>query len=106
MWELAVGITNSFEKGKLIGQKKISSAVAKPELKQYYLAPIRSLEPQEQSFLLLKCKNGHISLSELKKEANVLTQLMALQKNFEKPTNSATWKMLPFNSHCLHVKLK
>ena len=85
-------VMNSFEKGKLTDQKKISSAVAKPELKQYYLAPILSLEPQEQSFLLLKYKNGHISLSELKKEANVLTQLTALKKNFEKSTNSATWE--------------
>ena len=92
VWDLAVDIMNIFERGKLKDQRKLSSAVAKPEFKQYYLAPIRSLEPQEQSFLLLKCKNGEISLSELKKEASVLKQLIALRKNFVKPTNSTNWE--------------
>ena len=92
MWDLAVDVMNTFERGKLKDQKKISSTVAKPEFKQYYLAPIRSLEAQDQSFLLLKCKNGEMSLSELKKEANVMKQLAALRKNFVKLTNSTTWE--------------
>ena len=46
--------------------------MAKPEFKKYYLAPIQSSEAQDQSFLLPKCKNGEISLSEFKKEANVM----------------------------------
>ena len=42
-------------------RKKVSPAVAKPEFKKYYLAPIQSSEAQDQSFLLPKCKNGEIS---------------------------------------------
>ena len=93
VWDVALDVMNAFEKVKLKDQRlKVSSAVSKPEFKQQYLAPIRSLEPQEQIFLLLKCKNGEISLSELKKEANSLKQLAALKKNFVKLTNSNNWE--------------
>ena len=51
VWDVALDVMNAFEKLKLKDQRlKVSSAVSKPEFKQQYLAPIRSLEPQEQFF--------------------------------------------------------
>ena len=84
---------DDFEKVKLKDQKmKMSSTVAKPEFKQHFLAPIRCLEPSEQVFLLTRCKNKEISLTELKKEATALKQLATLKKNFVKLTNVPEWK--------------
>lgn len=84
---------NDFEKVKLKDQKlKVSSTVAKPEFKQHFLAPIRSLEPSDQIFLLTRCKNKEISLAELKKEAIALKQLAMLKKNFIKLTNAVDWE--------------
>ena len=44
-------------------------ATAKLDFKQQYLAPIHCLNYEDQCFLLKRCKNGHISLKEMKNEA-------------------------------------
>jgi len=62
--------------------QKGAPSLTKPESRQQYLAPIRCLEPREQSYLLLKCKMKEISLKELKKEASNLRQIAALKKEF------------------------
>lgn len=62
MWDLAVEVMNEFEKIKLKDQKQRTTSVAKPEFKQHFLAPIRSLDATDQIFLLTRCKNKEISL--------------------------------------------
>ena len=82
---------NDFEKIKLKDQKHRITSIAKPEFKQHFLAPIRSLDASEQIFLLTRCKNKEISLAELKKEAIALKQMALLKKTFVKLTNVADW---------------
>ena len=82
---------NEFEKTQLKDQKHRITSIAKPEFKQHFLAPIRSLDASEQMFLLTRCKNKDISLAELKKEAITLKQLALLKKTFVKLTNVADW---------------
>ena len=58
VWELVVKVMDLFEKAKLKDQKLRSSmATTKPDFKQQYLTPIRSLESNDQCFLLERCKN-------------------------------------------------
>lgn len=82
-----------FEKVQLKDQKLRSAmTTTKPEFKQQYLAPLRCLDPSDQCFLLTRCKNKHLSLTEMKKEADVLKKLAVLKKTFVKLTNSKNWE--------------
>ena len=93
VWDLAVDVMNLFEKAKLKDQKLRSAmATTKPDFKQQYLAPIRCLNSEDQCFLLLRCKNGHLSLKEIKKEADVLKKMYVLKKGFIKLTNCKNWE--------------
>ena len=90
VWDLAVDVMNLFEKAKLKDQKLRSAmATTKPDFKQQYLAPIRCLNSEDQCFLLLRCKNGHLSLKELKKE---VLKMYVLKKGFIKLTNCKNWE--------------
>ena len=91
VWDLAVEVMNEFEKIKLKDQKQRTTSIAKPEFKQHFLAPIRSLDATDQIFLLTRCKNKEISLGELKKEATAMKQLALLKKTFTKLTNVPDW---------------
>lgn len=82
-----------FEQAKLKGQKlKLSTLLTKPEFKQQYLAPIRSLEEEEQCQLLQKLINREISLQQLKGEADRVKQVRALHTAFLRLTNTETWE--------------
>ena len=70
VWDLAVDVMDLFEKAKLKDQKlRSSSTNAKPDFKQQYLTPIRCLELNDQCSLLDRCRNGSLSLKEIKNEA-------------------------------------
>lgn len=93
VWDLAVDIMNLFEKAKLKDQKlRSAKATTKPDFKQQYLAPIRSLSSVDQCFLLERCKNGHLSVKELKIQADALKKMNTLKKCFVKLTNSRNWE--------------
>lgn len=93
VWDLAVQVMDLFEKAKLKDQKLRSTmATAKPDFKQQYLAPIRCLKSEDQCFLLERCKNGHLSLKDIKIEADALKKMYALKKGFVKLTNSKDWE--------------
>ena len=99
----------AFEKYNLKDHdQKGAPSLTKPEFRQRYLAPIRCLEPREQSYLLLKCKMKEISLKELKKEASNLKQIAALKKSFVKLTNSGSWEdaATKFPLHACEHELK
>ena len=107
VWDVAVEVMDLFENYKLKDQKmKIGlKTTTKPEIKQQYLAPIRRLDVNDQLNLLMRCKNKEISLSEMKKESDLLKKLDVLRKAFVKLTNSKDWKdaqtrFHPFASDC------
>jgi len=90
---MANEVMDLFEKVELKDQKLISAqTTTKPEFKQNYLAPLRCLDPQDQCFLLTRCKNKDLSLAEMKKEASVLKKMAVLKKAFVKLTNSKNWE--------------
>ena len=96
-----------FENHKLKDQKMQCGLkiITKPEIKQQYLAPIRCLNINDQLSLLLRCKNKELSLTEMKKEAEILKRLEILKKSFVKFTNSKSWEdaqthYQPFASDC------
>lgn len=93
VWDLAVTVMDLFEKAKLKDQKlRSSSTNAKPDFKQQYLAPIRCLELNDQCSLLERCKNGSISLKEMKNEAENFKKMYTLKKAFVKLTNAKNWE--------------
>ena len=68
-----------FELAKLKGQKlNLGTLMCKPEFKQQYLAPIRSLDEEAQCILLRKLVQRKITLSKLKIEAADIKQMSAL----------------------------
>ena len=93
VWDLAVKVMDLFEKAKLKDQKLRSAAAnTKPDFKQQYLAPIRCLESSDQCMLLEKCVSGHLSLKEMKSEAENLKRMYVLKKSFIKLTNTRSWE--------------
>lgn len=93
VWDLAVKVMDLFEKAKLKDQKlRSASANTKPEFKQQYLAPIRCLESSDQCMLLEKCISGHLSLKEMKNEAENVKKMYLLKKTFVKLTNTRSWE--------------
>ena len=107
VWDLAVEVMDLFENYKLKDQKMQCGlkTITKPEIKQQYLAPIRRLDVNDQLDLLIRCKNKEISLSEMKKESDLLKKLHVLRKTFVKLTNSKDWedaqsRFHPFASDC------
>ena len=76
-----------FEQSKLKAQKlRMSTLLQKPEFKQNYLAPIRTLPISDQCLLLQKVIAGETSLTELQ-----LKQKAALKTAFAKLTNVESW---------------
>ena len=63
VWDLAVKVMDLFENAKLKGQKlNLATLTTKPEFKQQYLVPIRSLDEADQVTLLTKVQEGSLSL--------------------------------------------
>ena len=109
VWDLAVDVMDRFEKAKLKDQKLRSAmATAKPDFKQQYLAPIRCLNYEDQCFLLERCKNGHISLKEMKNEASSLKKMYSLKNGFVKLTNSRNWEdaVIKFPRYACEAELR
>ena len=93
VWDLATEVMNLFEKAKLKGQKlNLSTLLTKPEFKQQYLAPIRRLQPPDQTSLLQKVISGECSLSELKEAATEIKQMSALRAAFVRLVNVESWE--------------
>lgn len=87
MWDLVVQVMDLFEQSKLKAQKlRMSTLLQKPEFKQNYLAPIRTLPISDQCLLLQKVIAGETSLTELQ-----LKQKAALKTAFAKLTNVESW---------------
>lgn len=83
-----------FEQGKLKGQKiNLSSLTSKPEFKQQYLAPIRTLLPAQQVSILQKILDKEITILDIKKIAVELKSLNGLKTAFIKLTNCESWEM-------------
>lgn len=81
-----------FESAKLKGQKlNLTSLLSKPEFRQQYLAPIWSLEADEQCLLLKKVIDGELSMAELKAEAGHIKQTASLKAAFVRLTNCESW---------------
>lgn len=86
-------VMDMFEEVGLKGQKlKMSSLVSKPEFKQFYLAPIRSLDQLDQEKVLSKLIDGELSLPELRSECQRLKNMYALKAAFARLTNSGSWE--------------
>lgn len=87
-------VMDAFEETELEKKRKKDVTFAKPEFKQHFLAPIRSLSVEDQVELLTHCLEDreNISLPELKKEAALLKQLGTLKKKFAQLTNSKVWE--------------
>lgn len=82
-----------FENVKLKSQKlNLTTLMSKPEFKQQYLAPIRSLDEADQCTLLTQVIQGECSLSELKVQAAELKQMKALRTAFVRLTNVESWE--------------
>ena len=76
----------------LRGQKlNLATLISKPEFKQQYFAPIRSLDADDQADLLSKVVGGELSLGELKTEAQERKQMKLLRTTFTKLTNCESW---------------
>ena len=81
-----------FEVGKLKDQKlNLSKLQAKPEFKQHYITPIRSLCESDQYALLERVVRKEISLAELKEIAATKKSMLTLKTAFLKLTNSDSW---------------
>ena len=69
VWVLATDVMNLYEKAQLKGQKlNLATLISKPEFKQQYFAPIRSLNFDDQADLLSNVVSRELSLGELKIE--------------------------------------
>ena len=92
-WHLATQVMDLYEQAKLKGQKlRLATLLHKPEFKQNYLSPIRSLSVSEQCSLLQRVVDLELSLSDMQTEANVVKQRSALQVAFQKLTNVQSWE--------------
>ncbi len=92
-WNLAVHVMDMFEQSKLKGQKlKLSNLLQKPEFKQNYLAPIRTLSETEQCNLLSEVISKEILLSDLQRRSNQIKQEKALKNAFVRMTNVGAWE--------------
>ncbi len=92
VWDLVVQVMDLFEQSKLKAQKlRMSTLLQKPEFKQNYLAPIRTLPISDQCLLLQKVIAGETSLTELQTAATQLKQKAALKTAFAKLTNVESW---------------
>ena len=92
VWDLVVQVMDLFEQSKLKAQKlRMSTLLQKPEFKQNYLAPIRTLPISDQCLLLQKVIAGETSLTELQTAATHLKQKAALKTAFAKLTNVESW---------------
>ena len=93
VWDLVVvQVMDLFEQSKLKAQKlRMSTLLQKPEFKQNYLAPIRTLPNSDQCLLLQKVIAGETSLTELQTAATQLKQKAALKTAFAKLTNVESW---------------
>jgi len=70
VWDLTVEIMDHFEQVDLCGQtRNFSNLICKPEFRQNYLTPIRTLAIEDQCFLLQKVINHAILLAKMKNEA-------------------------------------
>ena len=84
---------NRFETSKLKGQKlNLSTLLSKPEFKQQYLTPIRSLDEEDHCTLLTKVIENECSLAELKVASAQQKQLRALRTAFIRLTNCEPWE--------------
>jgi len=63
VWDIAVEVMNKCKKLQLKDQKAIGTIASKPELRQHFLAPIRSLVVLDQMFLLTRCYDGFYFIS-------------------------------------------
>jgi len=52
VWDIAIEVMNKYEKVQLKDQKAKGTTASKPEFRQHFLAPIRSLDVCDQMFLL------------------------------------------------------
>lgn len=66
---------------------RLATLLHKPDFKQNYLTPIRSLSKADQCALLQQVIDHGLSLSELQVEANKIKQQSALKTAFVKLTN-------------------
>ena len=82
-----------FENGKLKEQKlKLDNLTCKPEFKQQYLVPIRTLPEDDQCDLLQKVTNKQITLNDLKTLSAQRKTILTLRSTFAKSTNCASWE--------------
>lgn len=82
-----------FENGKLKEQKlKLDNMMYKPEFKQQYLAPIRTLPDENQYNLLQKVIDREINLNDLKILSAQRKTILALRSTFVKSTNYTSWE--------------
>ena len=81
-----------FEQGRLKGQKlSLSSLISKPQFKQQYLTPIRTLSQADQMSILQKVIDKQITILEVKKVASDLKCISGLKLAFLKLTNCELW---------------
>jgi len=93
VWDLTVEVMDHFEQADLRGQtRNFSNLICKPEFRQNYLTPIRTLAVEDQCSLLQKVINRTISLAEMKNEAAEMKKMIILRKAFVKCTSSQTWE--------------
>ena len=69
----------------------MATLLHKPEFKQHYLSPIRTLKVEDQCHLLQRVISNEITLSELQREANRIKQKIALKAAFTTLTNVDSW---------------
>ena len=82
-----------FQEAKLKGQKlKLSNLLSKPDFKQQYLAPIRTLEESSQCLLLQKVIDRELSVLELKGAAAEIKTMAGLKQCFLKLVNIDSWE--------------
>lgn len=82
-----------FQEAKLKGQKlKLSNLLSKPDFKQQYLSPIRTLEESSQCLLLQKVIDRELSVLELKGAAAEMKNMAALKQSFLKLVNIDSWE--------------
>lgn len=87
-------VMDLFGESKLKGQKlKLSNLLSKPEFKQNYLAPVRTLDEEDQSKLLQKVIDKKLTIQELKQAATEIKTIKALKKSFIKLVNIESWEL-------------
>jgi len=93
VWSLAANIMDRYEKCELRDQRyNLDTLMNKPEFKQSYLSPIRSLDEEEQCHLLELVLRGDISILELKEVGAKSKKMSKLKQLFAKLTNCGKWE--------------